>query len=68
MAADITKIYLTLGLIAVLAFLTGFVGWVFNLFAIIHWATSGAADITALLVIRIVGVFVPFIGAVLGYF
>jgi hypothetical protein len=41
------------------------IGWVMNIVAIVN---SNFSDITGLLVMRIIGVFIAPLGAVLGYF
>jgi hypothetical protein len=51
-------IYVALGI-------AGAVGWVMNLVDI---ANSSFSDITGMLVLRIIGVFIVPLGAVLGYF
>jgi hypothetical protein len=45
--------------------LLGFIGWVWN---IVKVAQSDFAVLTGLLVLRIVGIFVAPLGAILGYF
>ncbi len=39
------------------------VGWVMNIIALAH-----ASAVTVLVVLRIIGIFVPPLGAILGYF
>lgn len=51
-------LYIVVGLAAV-------VGWVMNIMDIVK---SDFSSITGLLVLRVIGVFVPPLGAVLGYF
>lgn len=51
-------------LFVVLVFLFGGVGWVWN---IVKIAGSDFAQITGMLILRIVGVFLAPLGAVLGY-
>lgn len=41
------------------------IGWVMNIIAVIH---ADFSHITGLLVVRVIGIFVPPLGAVLGYF
>ena len=46
------------------------IGWVLDVFKVIAYFLSDAkiADITALMVGKIVGIFVPIIGGILGWF
>jgi hypothetical protein len=43
----------------------GVIGWVLNIVDIVH---ADFDNVTGMLVLRIIGVFVPPLGAVLGYF
>lgn len=56
------------GLLAILAYLAIIIalvyGWVMNIVTIAH---SNFSDITGLLVLRVVGIFVAPLGTVLGY-
>jgi hypothetical protein len=45
-------------------FLVGLCGWISNIFTIAH---SDFAHVTGLLVLRVIGVFIPPLGAVLGF-
>lgn len=58
-----------LGILGILVWLglicAGVVGWAMNIIAIVH-AVSG--PLTTLLIVRIVGIFVFPLGAILGYF
>ena len=45
--------------------LMAIVGWVMNIIAIVHTASD---VVTGMFIARVVGVFVPFVGAVLGWF
>ncbi len=51
--------------IVVVLLLAGIVGWIMNIAAIVH---SDFDHFTGLLVVRIIGIFVAPLGAVLGYF
>lgn len=51
--------------IGALVVIAGFVGWVMNIIAILH---SDFGHIGGMLVLRVIGVFVAPIGAVLGFF
>ena len=42
------------------------VGWVMNIVQLIH--LSGTATLTLGIILRIVGIFVPPLGAIMGYF
>lgn len=59
----------TAGLLALVAIvavaLLGLVGWVLNIVALFG---SDLGEITGMFVLRIVGVVIPFIGAILGWF
>jgi hypothetical protein len=57
-AAVLTLVYLLL-------FIAGAIGWVRNIITIAH---SGLDQISGMLILRIVGIFVAPLGAVLGYF
>jgi hypothetical protein len=48
-----------------LALLAGGIGWVWNIVKIVG---SDFGQITGLLIIRIIGVFLPPLGAIVGYF
>jgi hypothetical protein len=52
-------------LISISIFVFALAGWILNLLAIAH---ANFNDINGLLIIRIIGVFIAPIGAVLGYF
>lgn len=54
------------GFLVVGLLVSGLVGWVMNLLAVITAAKAGAA-VTALLVLQTIGVVVPFLGAILGW-
>lgn len=56
-----------LGLIWLALILAGAIGWVLNLIAVIHAATADA-PFTTLVLIRIIGVPIFILGAVLGWF
>jgi hypothetical protein len=51
-------------ILAIIALLTG---WVMNLYAVITMALE-SSPFTTVFILRIVGVFIPVIGGVLGYF
>jgi len=57
--------YEWLGMLYLIVGLAGVVGWVMNIVDIVN---SDFSSITGMLVVRIIGVFVPPLGAVLGYF
>jgi hypothetical protein len=59
------NLFTWLGAIYLIVGLAGVVGWVMN---IVDIANSDFDNITGMLVIRVIGVFVPPLGAVLGYF
>jgi hypothetical protein len=52
-------------LVIVLVLLFGIVGWVWNIVKLIGMTLD---PITGLLIVRAVGIFVPPVGAVVGYF
>jgi len=52
-------------LIIILLFFAGLYGWIMNIVSIIN---SDLIPLTTLLVVRVIGIFIPPIGAVLGYF
>ena len=52
-------------LVYLLLIIAGAVGWVLNIIAIAH---ADFAHIGGMLVLRVVGIFVPPLGAVLGFF
>ena len=52
-------------LIVVIVLLIGIVGWIMNIVAIAH---ANINEISGLLILRIIGIFVAPLGAVLGYF
>lgn len=54
-----------MALVWIVLIIAGAIGWVWN---IIKLFSLFSADLTAELFIRIVGVFIPFIGAIAGYF
>jgi hypothetical protein len=62
------KFFQSLGVLGALIFLAlwvgGIVGWILNIFAILH-GVSG--PLTTLFVLRIVGIFAFPLGAILGY-
>lgn len=43
-------------------------GWVANLIAVIQAAQHPGIEITTMLVLRVIGIPVPVLGAILGYF
>lgn len=45
--------------------LAGFIGWVLNIVAIFH--AGPIAEWTAVVLVRVIGVFVPPVGAVMGW-
>lgn len=53
------------GLLLVLVWLVGIVGWGFNIYKII--CMDFAAGVTGMMVARIIGVFIAPLGAVLGF-
>lgn len=59
----------SLGLIGVGVVVAAIVGWIINLVEVIKWIISNPkiADIAMLMIAKIVGIFIPFIGAILGY-
>lgn len=57
----------TIALLYLALIVAGLYGWVANLVAVIHAATAGV-PFTTLVIIRIIGVPVAVLGAVLGYF
>lgn len=57
--------YEILGMTYLIVGLAGVVGWVMNIVDIVN---SDLSKITGMLVVRIIGVFIPPLGAVLGYF
>lgn len=53
----------------VLLWVAGFIGWVMNIYATVTvLMIDGPLTVTGMLVLRIVGIFLAPIGAVLGYF
>ena len=60
----------TLGLVIVLAWLTAAFGFISNLVMVLSYALSNPeiAKTSFLMVLRTVGIFVPPLGAVLGFF
>jgi hypothetical protein len=54
-----------MGIFVLVVWLLGAIGWVMNLITI---ANSSFDVITGMLVLRVVGVFVAPLGAILGYF
>lgn len=58
--------------IAVLAYLAligaGLYGYVWNIVTLIHHASAPLTSIDVLLVLRVLGIFVAPLGAILGYF
>jgi hypothetical protein len=52
-----------LGLFAIL--IAGFVGWVLNIATL--FSMPWVSETAGMLVVRVIGVIIPFIGAVLGY-
>lgn len=58
-----------LWVLACLAIIVGAViGWMLNIFHVIGYIGSDTTDTIAEVGVRIVGIFVPFIGAIAGYF
>jgi hypothetical protein len=51
------------GIFALTVFVAGFIGWVMNIVTIATTFT----ELTGLMIIRIVGIFIAPLGAVLGY-
>jgi hypothetical protein len=62
------KFFQSLGVLGALIFLAlgvgGIVGWILNIFAILHMVSG---PLTTLFVLRIVGIFAFPLGAILGY-
>ena len=56
-----------LGLGAIGVAILAIIGWVMNLVAVINMALD-SAPVTAMFILRVVGVFIAFIGAVIGWF
>jgi len=56
------------GLFVILAFGAAAVGWIMNLVAVIHAAGATLSHVTVMLVLRIVGIFIAPLGAILGWF
>jgi hypothetical protein len=54
-----------MGIFVLVVWLLGVIGWIMNLITI---ANSSFDVITGMLVLRVVGVFVAPLGAILGYF
>ena len=54
----------TLWAITFLVFVAAIIGWVMNLVQVISMTSD---TLTVLLALKIVGIIVPFIGAILGY-
>jgi hypothetical protein len=57
--------YTVVEVVIVLVLLFGAVGWVWNIVKLIG---MGLDPITGLLIVRAIGIFVPPVGAVVGYF
>ena len=55
---------IVLGLVFIAIVLAGVIGWVMNIVKLI---TQRHAPITGVFVLRLVGIFVPIIGAVMGW-
>jgi len=51
-------------LIILVIFLVGSIGWVMNIVSLAH---SSFEPLTGMVVLRVIGIFVPPLGAVLGY-
>lgn len=45
--------------------IAGCVGWVMNIVTVVH---TCCAPVTGMLVVRVIGIFVPPLGAVIGFF
>jgi hypothetical protein len=59
------KVSFVPSLLVIVVAILGFVGWVMNIMTI---AGSSFNDLTGLLVLRVVGIFIAPMGAVLGWF
>jgi hypothetical protein len=57
--------YLILPMAYIALLIFGLIGWVMNIIAIVHTASD---VVTGMFIARVIGVFVPFVGAVLGWF
>lgn len=53
-------------LLVAIAIIAIAIGWVMNIIALIH--AGSLSTLTVLLVLRIIGIFIPPLGAILGYF
>lgn len=58
----------SVGLLLLLVYVAGGIGWFWNIFKIISYASASLSDVTLMFVLRIVGVFAFPLGAILGYF
>ena len=54
----------TMWALTALVVVLGIVGWIMNLVQVI---SLGSVELTVLYVLKIVGIFIPFLGAILGY-
>ena len=59
------KVIFVPSLLVIVVAILGFVGWVMNIMTI---AGSSFNDLTGLLILRVVGIFIAPLGAVLGWF
>jgi hypothetical protein len=59
------KVSFVPSLLVIVVAILGFVGWVMNIMTI---AGSSFNDLTGLLILRVVGIFIAPLGAVLGWF
>ena len=68
----ISAFFKALGTFGVLAYIALWValvvGWIFNIFDLIHAAFGPAPQLTLLVLLRILGIFVAPLGGILGYF
>lgn len=62
---NIFSVVLGIGVIGI--FIAGVVGWVMNIISLFTSADVSLASLTLMTVLRIVGIFVPPLGAVLGW-
>jgi hypothetical protein len=64
----VEKTFIVLAVVYVICAIAAIIGWAMNLLTVIHLLSASQSDPTVMLLVRIVGIPVFVIGAILGWF